>query len=226
MTSTGHLHAVVFDFDGLILDTETSSWSTAAEVFTAHGQDLSLEWWHTIIGTADHPHWSEILESRLGSPLPDRERVLAERLRRHHELVAAESVRPGVVELLGEVSAAGVRLAVASSSSREWVEGHLQRLGLRGLFEVLCCREDVGPGRSKPHPDLYQRACERLGAPPSRAVALEDSPNGVRAAKAAGMYCVGVPAGLTAGLDLSEADRVVSSLAELGLAELAALVPG
>jgi HAD superfamily hydrolase (TIGR01509 family) len=216
------ISALVFDFDGLILDTESSSYSTAAEVFAAHGVELSLEWWLGIIGTAEHPHWSELLEGELGAPIPDRELVLAARLERHHALIAAEQVRPGVVALLDEAAAANVPTAVASSSPHEWVVGHLERLGLIDRFAVLRCRDDVE--RTKPAPDLYLAACSALAADPATAVALEDSPNGIAAAKAAGLLCVAVPGPMTAGEDLAKADLIVASLADVDLAGLTALL--
>ncbi len=220
------LSALVFDFDGLLLDTETSAFVTAAEVFAAHDVALDRVWWLSIIGTADHPHWSEILEAQLGGPLPDRQAVLARRIERHRALIAAEAVRPGIVELLDEADAAEVPCAVASSSPRHWVEGHLERLGLRHRFAAIRSRDDVGPERTKPAPDLFVAACEALGVDPATAVALEDSAPGVTAAIAAGMRVVGVPAGLTADADLSAADLVVPTLAGVGLDRLRRLVTG
>lgn len=221
------IDALVFDFDGLILDTETSAYTTAAEAFATHGVDVDREYWLSIIGTAEHPHWSEVLEEKLGGPIPDRDRLLADRIARHHALVEAELARPGVVELVAGAVDEGVALAVASSSPREWVERHLKRLELLPHFDVIACRDNVEPGRTKPAPDVYLYACERLGVAPARAVALEDSPNGLRAAIAAGLVTVGVPAGMTETLDLSAADLVVATLADVDLARLARLVqPG
>lgn len=220
------LSALVFDFDGLLLDTETSAFVTAAEVFAAHQVTLDRAWWLSIIGTADHPHWSEVLEAQLGGPLPDRDAVLAERIERHRALIAAEAVRPGIVELLDGADTADVPCAVASSSPRHWVEGHLERLGLRHRFAAVRSRDDVAPGRTKPAPDLFTAACDALAVDPPTAVALEDSAPGVAAALAAGMRVVGVPAGLTADADLSAAHLVVPTLADVDLARLARLVAG
>ncbi|MGH9139366.1 MAG: HAD family hydrolase [Acidimicrobiales bacterium] len=216
--------ALVFDFDGLILDTETSAFTTAADVFTAHGLALDREWWLTIIGTADHRHWSEVLEEALGSPIAEREAVLAARRARHYELILEESARPGVDELTAAAQGASVPCAVASSSPRQWVDEHLERLGLRPRFAALCCRDDVPVGRTKPAPDLFLGACEMVSASPARSVALEDSPNGLMAAQAAGLVTVGVPAGMTATLDLSVADMVVSSLLDVDLDPLTKIV--
>ena len=219
------MQALVFDFDGLILDTESALFASTATVFADHGLDLDAAWWTAeILGTAEHPHWTEILAERLGRPLEDHDAVVEARNLRYHETLALEAVRPGVVELLREADEHGVRCAVASSSPRYWVEGHLDRLGLAPCFRAVRTRNDVGPGRTKPAPDLFLLACEAVDAEPRRSVALEDSPNGVRAAKAAGMAVVGVAAGLTAGLPLEGADLVVPSLADVTVEGLAALV--
>lgn len=219
------MQALVFDFDGLILDTESALFASTATVFDDHGLDLDADWWAAeILGTAEHPHWTEILAGRLGRPLDDHDAVVEARNERYHEALALEAVRPGVVELLHDARAGGIATAVASSSPRYWVEGHLDRLGLASSFDAVRTRDDVAAGRTKPAPDLFLLACDAVRADPSRSVALEDSPNGVRAAKAAGMTVVGVAAGLTAGLPLAGADLVVPSLAEVTLEELVALV--
>jgi HAD superfamily hydrolase (TIGR01509 family) len=218
------MDAVVFDFDGLILDTETALYATTATVFDDHGLRLDATWWATeILGTAEHPHWTEILAERLGRPLDDVEALTTARNLRYHETLAVEAVRPGVVELLTAAADHGVPCAVASSSPRDWVEGHLERLGIDGWFAAVRTRDDVEPGRTKPAPDLFLAACDAVEAEPARSVALEDSPNGVAAARAAGMRVVGVAAGLTVAVPLDGADLVVGSLAEVTIEELAGL---
>jgi putative hydrolase of the HAD superfamily len=116
----------------------------------------------------------------------------------------------------------GLRLAVASSSSRAWVLGHLQRLGIEAHWDVVRCREDVA--RTKPAPDLYLAVIAALGMAPQEALALEDSANGIAAAKDAGLRCVAVPNALTAGMDLGRADARLVSLAETPLESLLALL--
>lgn len=219
------MDALVFDFDGLILDTETALFAATATVFTDHGIDLDAAWWASeILGTADRPHWTEILAGRIGRALDDRDALMAARNQRYHEALALEAVRPGVVELLEEAAGDGIRCAVASSSSREWVEGHLARLGILERFDAVRTADDVQVGRTKPAPDLFVAACDAVGAEPGRSVALEDSPNGVAAALAAGMKVVAVAAGLTAGLAFPEAHVVVASLDDVGLDELRRLL--
>ena len=214
------LRALVFDFDGLILDTEWSAFATAADVWADHGLEMTVERWGEIVGTADHPHWSVMLEADLGRPI-DRG-LVPERQARHHALVAAETLLPGVEDLVEAAHAAGLGLAVASSSTLEWVEGHLARLGLRPRFDVLVCRDHVE--RTKPSPELFLAACDGLGVMPADAVALEDSRHGLVAAHAAGLACVAVPNRITCTHDLSGADLVVDSLATVTLDDLRALV--
>ena len=223
----GELGALVFDFDGLILDTETCTYETTADIFAEHGETLDLAWWHSIIGTADHPHWSEILADRLGRPV-DRAALVARREARRLEVLDGLPPCAGVAELLDTAAAEGIRVAIASSSGLDWVGGHLDRLGLRSRFAAVVTRDDLGGAnvRTKPAPDLFLLAAKRLGVEPRRCVAFEDSPNGVAAARAAGMAVVAVPGPMTAGLDLSAADLVVLSMADIDLATLRQLVGG
>lgn len=218
------LAAVLFDFDGLILDTETSEFLTVADAFADHGLELSRDEWVAIIGTADHPHWTDMLETALGRPLDDREGVLETRRARHHARISQERLRPGVVDLVTELTRAEIPKAVASSSPLAWVRGHLDDHGIAAHFATFATRDDVGAARTKPHPDLYLLAAERLGVDPTRCVVLEDSAPGVHAGNAAGCTTVAVPAGMTADVDFSHADLVVDSLAALDVARLEAAV--
>lgn len=211
--------SLLFDFDGLILDTESSEFHSVGLMFSEHGLTLDRAEWQQIIGTANHPHWTELLEQALGRPLEDRDAIIVRHREQHRVTVAAETVRPGVVELLDEAARAGIPAAIVSSSSASWVVGHLQRLGLRDRFAQVVTRDDVDgdAARTKPAPDLYLLAAKRLGVGPDTCVVFEDSPNGVAAAVAAGMAVIAVPGPMTAGLDFSAADREVASLAEVDL---------
>lgn len=211
------MRLVVFDFDGLILDTEAPVYDAWQTIYAEHGHTLDFDKWATCIGTHDVFDPAEELATLCGRALD------LEALETRHRvdcdaLVALQSVLPGVREYVEEARRLGVRLGVASSSSRAWVEGHLGRLGLREHFEVVRCRDDVPA--VKPDPALYLAVLEATGIPARDAVALEDSPNGVWAAKRAGLACVAVPNPLTARLDLAHADLRLRSLAELPLAEL------
>ena len=211
------IRALVFDFDGLILDTEEPVYRSWLEVYEAHGEELPFDRWVQIVGsttTGFHPQ--HYLEERLGRSLP--KEVLDRRIGRRTELVLANKLLPGVVEHLDAARALGLKLGVASSSTREWVTGHLERLGILERFECVRCRDDVT--NVKPEADLYLAVLECLGVGASEAIAIEDSPNGITAAKRAGMRCVAVPNSITACLDLGQADVLLGSLAEVTLAEL------
>jgi HAD superfamily hydrolase (TIGR01509 family) len=217
------VRALVFDFDGLIIDTEGPVYEAWAEVYRQHGQELSLEFWKTIVGRGSN-YFDPIaeLEVRLGRSL-EGEAIRAERRLRTLELVEALTILPGVIEWRKEAKALGVRMGVASSSGRGWVTGHLERLGL-GDWDCIRCLEDVD--NAKPAADLYLSVLECLGVPPQQAVAVEDSVHGVEAAKAAGLYCVAVPSSLTADHDFSRADLVLSSLGERSFGEIGVLAGG
>lgn len=209
------IEALIFDFDGLIVDTEGPVYQAWREVYEQHGQELRLELWQTVIGRGSN--WFDPLqelERRLGRSL-DRDRLSAARRVREMELVVALPVLPGVQEWRAGAAGLGLQLGVASSSSRAWVTGHLDRLGLGDGWGAIRCRDDVA--RAKPDPDLYLAVTEALGVPPGAALAIEDSPNGIAAAKAAGLFCVAVPNPLTAALDFSAADIQLSSLADSDL---------
>jgi len=208
---------VVFDFDGLILDTEVPVYEAWQEIYGEHGVTLAFEKWAQCIGTADTFDPCVDLQDALGRAL-DAAALRGRHRTRTDALIAAQAILPGVREYVDEARRLGLRLGVASSSDRRWVEGHLQRLGLRERFDVIRCADDVA--RVKPDPALYRAVLEATGVRAEEAVALEDSPNGVLAAKRAGLACVAVPNALTARLDLGHADLRLDSLADLSLPEL------
>jgi HAD superfamily hydrolase (TIGR01509 family) len=206
---------LVLDFDGTILDTEDSLFRSWAELWDDHGHRLALSDWQQNIGTEDVFDPGAELEARLGRPLDPE--LLVGRRQRRDELQAEHGPRPGVAGWLSEAREGGIPVGIASSSPRQWVEEHLERLGLRHCFSCLVCRDDDIP--AKPAPTSYLVACEMLGGEPRRSVAVEDSPHGVAAARAAGLFTVAVPHGLTSTLDLSAAQLVVLSLDDLTLAD-------
>jgi HAD superfamily hydrolase (TIGR01509 family) len=210
------VRALVFDFDGLICDTESSSFETARAIYAEYGVELARAQWQDRIGTHARP-WYADLEAVVG-PLSDRDAVMERRRLAHHEQVRAEAAMPGVEAFVVEAAKAGLDLAVASSSSAGWVTEHLDRLGLLDRFAVVSCANADVP--AKPDPRVYQLAVDQLGVPAEATVAFEDSPNGVAAARAAGLRCIAVPNHLTEDLDLSAADLVVSSFLELQIEDL------
>ena len=206
---------LVLDFDGTILDTEESLYRSWAELWADHGHRLTRAEWQVNIGTDDVFDPLTELELRLGRPLDPV--VQDRRRRRRDEIQARHGPRPGVLRWLAEAGESGIPVGIASSSPRDWVEGHLHRMELRRSFSCVVCRDTEVP--AKPAPTSYLMACEKLGAEPRCSVAVEDSPHGVVAAVAAGLFTVAVPHGLTSDLDLSAADLVTGSLDDLSLSD-------
>ena len=215
------IRALVFDFDGLILETETPAHQSWAEMYREHGQELPMDLWHGYIGSDRGFDPAGHLAALVGEGF-DRETTQARRDARKTELIAALDTMAGVREYVADAKRLGLLLAVASSSSRAWVLGHLERLGLRSEWDAVYTRDDVA--RTKPAPDLYLVAVKALGVAPQETVAFEDSLNGIAAAKDAGLLCVAVPNALTAGMDLSRADLRLGSLAEKPLERLLAVL--
>ena len=215
------IDALVFDFDGLILDTELPEYLSVRAEFEAHGLELRMADWLGIIGRGDNPPWIERLERELGSAV-EREVVEARWRAAKTEMILRGEVLPGVVDLLDAADGHGIPAGVASSSSRPWVVGHLERLGLLDRFVTVRTRDDVE--RAKPWPDLFLAVAADLDARPAHTVAFEDSHNGARAAVDAGLFCVVAPNELTRAQDLDHADLVVASLADVSLADLGRLV--
>jgi HAD superfamily hydrolase (TIGR01509 family) len=183
---------------------------------------LSLNAWAACIGTADlvfDPYAD--LETQYGRVI-DRDAIRARRRPRWTALIAAQALLPGVEDYILDAKRLGLRLAVASSSSRAWVDGHLTERGIVHHFDCIRCADDVA--RTKPHPDLYLAVLSALDLAPDQALVFEDSPNGITAAKRAGITCVAVPNALTAQLAIDHADLCLASLASLPLEQLLAQV--
>ena len=215
-TSTA-IQALIFDFDGLILDTETPDFQSWQETYRAYGASLSFDEWARWIGTMGTFDPYRYLEQQLGHPV-DRAAVRVRRRARFDELMAGQALLPGVLEYVREAGRLGLKLGIASSSPREWIVSRLGPLGLAPYFAAISSGDHVE--RTKPDPAVYLAALAALGVEARRAIALEDSPNGVLAAKRAGIYCVAVPNPLTRRLSLDLADLQLDSLADLPLQEL------
>jgi putative hydrolase of the HAD superfamily len=220
------LEAVVFDFDGLMIDSEWAIFETACTAFSVHGHDLTVEAWSAIVGLGeddDERAWATLTAAMgiEGFELATYSATYAEQDRSNRDELP---LLPGVEVLVDSLTAAGVPIGVASSSPLEWLERHLGRLELLHRFGTLVGADVVG-GVGKPAPDVYLRACADLGADANCSVALEDSAHGVVAAKAAGMPVVAVPGRITVHNDFSHADVVVESLEAVTVASLASLVP-
>jgi putative hydrolase of the HAD superfamily len=213
------IRGLLFDFDGLLIDTETPSRLAYEELYREHGHELPLDKWATLVGTIGAEFDPDAhLEQLVGTPL-DRER-LAERLRaRERELCDLEDLRPGIEDYLAEAERLGLKTAIVSSSTRDWIARHLERLDRVNSWDAIVAA-DGDVERAKPQPTLYLDALDALGLQPHEAVAFEDSLNGIRAAKSAGILCVAVPNPITETFALDEADLLLGSLEELSLGEL------
>ena len=220
------IDTLIFDFGGVILDTETPDFETWRDVFREYGADLDLAWWSQFIGgssvNANAGIFGE-LEKLAGRPL-DRDQIRETRRARYLEIVAANPMLPGVMDYISQAKRLGLRLGIASSSNRAWVEGNLTARGMISHFDSISVSEDVS--NVKPDPELYLLAASRLGTWPENALAIEDSVNGVTAAKSAGMSCVAVPNPVTQALLFDHADLRVDSLSEMTLASLIAVIGG
>jgi HAD superfamily hydrolase (TIGR01509 family) len=213
------LAATILDFDGLIVDTETPIFEAWRSVYRRHGCSIGLDDWQHALGTYGGFDPLAHLDELLGGSL-DREAVLADVKAAIARSCEDLPLLPGVEAMLRHAKALGLRRAVASSSSCVWVSGWLQRHGIRDLLDVVVARDDVR--MVKPDPELFLLAASRLGVAPQACLVFEDSPNGMRAALAAGMRCVAVPNALTRTLARPQVDLVLESLAERSLVEVLA----
>jgi HAD superfamily hydrolase (TIGR01509 family) len=202
--------AVVFDMDGLLLDTEVVWQAAEEQLFAAHGAVFTREDKMAVIGTS-FDLTARYFAERLGQP-PDRGPALVEEmvLAMYEALQVDVAGRPGAMELVARLRGR-LPLALASNSPRRLVDAALATARLTDVFDVIVTSDDVA--LSKPAPDIYLLVCQRLGVEPEHVLALEDSAAGVASAKAAGLACIAVPQ--FAETDVAAADRVIDSLEEL-----------
>ena len=212
MPLSGRYRAVIFDMDGLLLDTETLWHEAEVELFRRHGDEFTWDDKMAVIGTS-FEFTSRYFADRLRRPHEEGAALVDEMVSLMHDRVRRQvDARPGALELVAGIRALdGVHLGLASNSPRFLVDDALATAGLVDAFETIVTSSDVV--HAKPAPDIYLRACQDLGVDPSEALALEDSASGVAAAKAAGLTCIAVPQ--FAETDVSAADRIVDSLEDL-----------
>ncbi len=206
------IRGIVFDFDGIIVDTEETEYGSWVELYRSYGAEITFLEWSACLGTTQDAFDAVAeLEKKIGYQFPDPDEIWRQQAEHSLSLANQQPPLPGVLDALERARQLGLGLAVASSSERKWVVGHLDRLGLTPRFSGIFTKDDVP--NVKPDPELYLMAARHLGISPHEALAFEDSPNGIRSAKAAGMICVAVPNPLSTTLDLSDADFSIPSFA-------------
>jgi HAD superfamily hydrolase (TIGR01509 family) len=209
------IKAFLFDFDGVVADTEVPTFESWRRVYADHGVELALEDWLPAVGSGSSTSGAfdavAHLERLLARPV-DREAVVARRTTLKEELYARAPLLPGVPELLERARDRGIKTAVVTRNQDERVKRHCDLHGLRHGWDTLICA-NADPTCDKT--ELYRHALDVLDVDAHEALAFEDSPSGVRAAKRAGVVCAAVPNEVTRGADFREADVVLASLAGL-----------
>ncbi len=211
------IKALIFDFDGLILDTEVPAYEAWKKIYRSYGFVLDVPTWVSCIGTSGGFDPYGDLPRRIGRSI-DQGEISEKRQKLSALMIDGQPLLPGVEDRIEEAKRLGLKLGVASNSTDEWVTGHLGRLGLEHHFDAFSFRNWVE--NPKPHPDIYEAIIDKLEIHGDQGLALEDSPNGILSAKRAGLFCVAVPNPLTKGLDLSKADLILDSLADLSLQKI------
>ena len=220
VTPPNTLLGAIFDCDGLLADTETPDYDAWREVYEEQGLHLPVELWAQTIGTAighDRNDWHAPLAEQAG-PGYDREGVQTRRREFYSAAIERLTPMPGVLALLDALDEAGIPCAVASNSDRAWVDRVLAITGLTPRFRVIATADEVE--HPKPAPDVYLLAAKRLGVLPEHCAAFEDSPRGLAAAHAAGLFTVAVPTALTQHFAFEQAHHIVETLEKLVLSDL------
>jgi HAD superfamily hydrolase (TIGR01509 family) len=213
------VEAIIFDFDGVIIDTETPDYEVWQVFYQSHGLDLSVDLWLnrtgvdvTSMGFDPVLHFHALTGNELAQA------IVQAQHQTYLDRCAAQPLLAGVAETLQAARQRGLKLAIASNSDHAWVDRWLNQHDLLSYFDCVRCRDDVQAG--KPAPDLYLSAAACLDVPVDRCIAIEDSPTGMKAALAAGIRCVAIPNQMTARLNHPEVALTLSSLAELDLQKL------
>ena len=214
--------AIIFDFDGTIIDTETAWYITFRGAYKKHGIHLTLEQYSQCLGTSLHA-FNPYTYLRTHHNLPiDLEEFKQSVQQQHTEMMIKEGIRPGILKLLESAKALGLKIGLASSSERAWIDKFVKLHGIEDYFECYCTADTVQ--KVKPDPELYLQALEKLGVEASEAIAIEDSPNGARAAVAAGIPTVVIKNEITKQLPFGDGHYTIDSLEEHELDALAELV--
>lgn len=211
------IKGIVFDFDGLILDTETYQYELFRELFATYKIDMPFERWLACIGTkSDFSLFRYLIEQGVTG---ETEEVMRNTFNKQFVDGLVElDAREGVLDYLEEAKALGLSIALASSSDANWVRGHLTQLGLIDYFDCIMTSDDVE--HVKPSPELYLKAVKCLGLEPQECIAFEDSVNGMTAAKAAGLTCFVIPNFVTSHMTFEGMDGMLTSMKDKRLSEV------
>lgn len=211
------LKGIIFDFDGIIIDTETPYFQSWQETYAFFGIELSVDEWQSTVGSSSDPHYHyDQLEKMLGRTL-NKEKIMSDRYYRQVELAKSQTVLPGVEKLIFEAKRLKLKVGLASSSGRDWVLPQLVRTHLLHHFDSIKCKDDCL--LVKPSPELYNLVLQDFQINASQAIAFEDSINGVTAAKNAGIYCVAIPNTITCNHKILNADLILKSLDEISISQ-------
>jgi putative hydrolase of the HAD superfamily len=214
------IKGIVFDFDGLIIDTETPELKAWQELFESYQIDFPFQDYSQNIGMVyDDSSAIKILEERLGENL-DQNAVFQDFKRRKVALIDEEPLCEGILDYLQTAEILDLKIGLASSAKREWVDYHIKRQNIESYFDTIFTVEDVS--LPKPDPELYALTVKTLALQPQEVIAFEDSFNGVQSAKAAGLHAVAIPNPVTRVFDFSQADLILDSLSDITLADLMA----
>lgn len=211
------IKGLIFDFDGLILDTETPDVIAWMEVFKKYGQKFDFDQYQSAIGSV-YRFMAPAEDLAREVHGVDAEEIFTEWTLLEKSFIEKQKIMPGILEYLNAARGLNINIAIASSSERPWVVGHLERLGIRDYFDSIHTVDETNI--PKPDPSLYRMALRSLNTKAEEAIAFEDSVHGISAAKAAGIFCVAVPNQITRFLNLNHADLIIDSLANLPLPQL------
>jgi HAD superfamily hydrolase (TIGR01509 family) len=214
------IRALVFDFDGLNVDSASAERQAWGDLYRACGTRVQSDDWNDAGDPALSPSDRdpcEQLERQLGERV-DRARVRKEVAQRKAEILANPAPLPGVREFIQRANEIGLMLGIASQTNRRRVDEHLHRLSLRERFDAIRCAEDLSP--AVPDSALYLSVCDALDVRPADSIAVQSSPGGIRSAKGAGLYCISVPDRVTGSVSMDKADLVLVSLATVTLDEV------
>ena len=211
------IKGLIFDFDGLIIDTEVGEYQAWHEIYQEYGLEYPQSEWQKLVGIYHSDPVPLIELERLKGPL-DRETIDARHMRRSLEISMQQPILPGIKKYLLDAQRLNLKTAIGSSSPRKWLDKFLEPRELSAFFDLIVTGDTVS--QVKPSPEIFLSVITQLGVTPQEALILEDSVNGLMAARSAGIHCVIIPSKLTRGMDFSNADLILESLECLPLVEL------